>query len=894
MEQFVSNNANNDTQQQPSSSPSLNTSSPSFPSSPSFSTLASSSSKQVPNTSDSSDSSSSIQQSSLQAPAVPPAATIYRGSQQTQQQSPSFSSLPPTINISKASSTLNPSAVALQPPLSPFKKQTFKHSPSNSIDSLGNSQSPSENSNMMTQHKIPSSSSYSSLNEINAPIPQPPMALHQKSYSMSNSRSSSPAIKGSHPMYSNIHNADSTPSLVPPSPSFNLNNSASVGQSIVRSSSTPNVLQQANGATSPYPSSPMLHPQRNSSGTSLLPPHPRHSSRGPSRPFSTMSSASSIDLGSGSHHHATDFYSYTSKDKQHGRTQSMVFGDLPGTSYDFTQSTLSSSLGANSTSLVPRMKTIEMYRKNAKKSNDPVIQFQFAQYMLQTALLASTAPVNINANGKSPNMNPQEDDFELEFPNLPNSSLGQRQVSNGSSISLGNSPSRPTSAAGAGTHGPYTAQDERKIKRDLLKEAISLLRRLSDKGYADAQYLLGDAYSSGAIGKPDAKEAFSLFQLAAKHGHAEASYRAALCLEEGWGVSKDARKALQFLRQAASRNHPGAMLRLGIACFYGKLGLHLGASSAAKVKIQQEGIKWLTRAADAANEIFPQGPYELAKIYEVGYRDLIFKDLQYAVQLYVRSADLNYVPAATKLGRAYEYGELGCPQDAALSIHYYTIGALGGDPNAMLAMCAWYMVGAEPMLPRNEEEAYEWAIRAAQKGLPKAQYATGYFMENGIGTERDILQASAWYHKAAAAGDERAAERIRTNRLLARQKPLKHRRKVMKDGQEVPQASNNDVMSSSSSSSNNAPNSSAASVRSKQSSSLQPPQGRYSNLDRNSVYSEQQQQQQHSQLEQEEEDDGLTHQQHEQLSNGSSSLQESQQLQTANNTKKKEKDCIIM
>lgn len=169
------------------------------------------------------------------------------------------------------------------------------------------------------------------------------------------------------------------------------------------------------------------------------------------------------------------------------------------------------------------------------------------------------------------------------------------------------------------------------------------------------------------------------------------------------------------------------MLRLGVAQFYGKLGLHVGASTSNKVKTQQDGIKWLTRAADAANEIFPQGPYELAKIYEDGYRDLVFKDLQYAVQLYVKSADLNYVPAASKLGHAYEYGELGCPQDAALSIHYYTIAALGGDPKAMLAMCAWYMVGAEPMLPRNAEEAYEWATRAAERGLAKAQYATGYF-----------------------------------------------------------------------------------------------------------------------------------------------------------------------
>jgi hypothetical protein len=87
----------------------------------------------------------------------------------------------------------------------------------------------------------------------------------------------------------------------------------------------------------------------------------------------------------------------------------------------------------------------------------------------------------------------------------------------------------------------------------------------------------------------------------------------------------------------------------------------------------------------------------------------------------------------------------------------------------MLAMCAWYMVGADPVLSRNEEEAYEWALRSARAGYAKAQYAVGYFLETGIGTERDILQSSNWYRKAAHGGDERAAERLRRNRDLNNQ-----------------------------------------------------------------------------------------------------------------------------
>lgn len=472
-------------------------------------------------------------------------------------------------------------------------------------------------------------------------------------------------------------------------------------------------------------------------------------SRTPLRPMSSRSSFSSFDFNGNYSDHTPNSGTPTFGPVNHSRHASMASFYLNETAsqyasasmFDLNQSYLTPHFGDDiKGSLMPRIQTIELYRKNAKKSHDPVIQFQFAQYMLQTALLSGTAVPKSPTKGDWNSNSVHSDTVSTSSSSLPPSRT--------------TSPSKKSHLADKLPGADNISEQEKKIKAELLKEAIVNLRKLADKGYADAQYLLGDAYASGALGKPDLKESFAMFQLAAKHGHGEAAYRAALCLEEGWGTAKDVRRAAQFLRTAASRNQPGAMLRLGLACFYGKMGF------ARNSKVQQEGIKWLTRAAESANEVYPQAPYELAKIYEAGYKDIVFSDHQYAAQLYVKSAELNYIPAATIVGQAYEYGKLGCPQDAALSIHYYTIAALGGDPKAMLAMCAWYMVGAEPVLPRNEEEAYEWAIRAAQRGLAKAQFAVGYFMENGIGVERDILQSTNWYRKAAEGGDKRAIERL--------------------------------------------------------------------------------------------------------------------------------------
>ena len=57
-------------------------------------------------------------------------------------------------------------------------------------------------------------------------------------------------------------------------------------------------------------------------------------------------------------------------------------------------------------------------------------------------------------------------------------------------------------------------------------------------------------------------------------------------------------------------------------------------------------------------------------------------------------------------------------------------------------------------------------IRVHQ-GLPKAEYAVGYFTEMGIGCRRDPLEANVWYVKAADQGDERAKHRIAAIRAAA-------------------------------------------------------------------------------------------------------------------------------
>lgn len=378
------------------------------------------------------------------------------------------------------------------------------------------------------------------------------------------------------------------------------------------------------------------------------------------------------------------------------------------------------SVVGNAASLLDTKKTLEMYRANVKKTNDASVQYEFAIFMINTA-----------------------------------------------------QSSEETSEAEAA---------------QLMSEAKQILQRLSDRAYPFAQYYLGDGFFSGVFNKdkPDYDKAFPLFVAASKHGHAEAGYRAALCYEFAWGTARSYPKAVQFYRNSASKNHPGAATRLGMACIRGDMGFSKSAQRT------REGLTWLKRATESADQQYNSAPYELGLLHLNGYGDDVFKDEGYAAQLITQSAELGHVKANFLMGQAYENGLYGCPRDAALSVHFYNGAASRGMPEAMMALCAWYMVGAEPVLEKDEGEACAWAKQAAElgessrwfppinlpllkkipltplpPGMPKAEYAVGYFTEMGIGCRRDALEANVWYVKAADSGNENAKQRLNIIRNAA-------------------------------------------------------------------------------------------------------------------------------
>lgn len=317
-------------------------------------------------------------------------------------------------------------------------------------------------------------------------------------------------------------------------------------------------------------------------------------------------------------------------------------------------------------------------------------------------------------------------------------------------------------------HLQATPQDlnrAQELRTKMEQEAIKTLKKASTHkaGCAEAQFFLGDCYGHGLYGlKLDLDKAFGLYLQGSKLNHPESTYRAAVCYELGLGAKKSTKHALQFYRKAANLGDPSAMYKLG------RLSLD---------NQPKEALSWFLRAAQIADERNPHALHELGLIHlgQHGPIPSVVPDLDYARELFSQAALLGYAPSQTQLGLAYEQGELNCPKDPARSIAWYSRAAEQGDIEAELALSGWFFTGAEGILGQNDTLAYQWARKAADKEMAKAEYAVGYYTEIGIGLPKNWEEAKVWYIRAADQGDPKAIQRLKDHSQTVKRRPTRNK-----------------------------------------------------------------------------------------------------------------------
>lgn len=128
-----------------------------------------------------------------------------------------------------------------------------------------------------------------------------------------------------------------------------------------------------------------------------------------------------------------------------------------------------------------------------------------------------------------------------------------------------------------------------------------------------------------------------------------------------------------------------------------------------------------------------------------------------------------FAPAArADMEQARDLMEAGAFEQARSLFEVY---ARAGNADAEELIGVMYAMGLG--VPRDDERAFEWYLRASMKGHPGAQSGLGWYYEVGRGLPTpDMVRAYLWYALSAIGGDPDALislEQI-TPRLTAEQR----------------------------------------------------------------------------------------------------------------------------
>ncbi|KAG0169661.1 hypothetical protein DFQ28_003471 [Apophysomyces sp. BC1034] len=203
----------------------------------------------------------------------------------------------------------------------------------------------------------------------------------------------------------------------------------------------------------------------------------------------------------------------------------------------------------------------------------------------------------------------------------------------------------------------------------------------------------------------------------------------------------------------------------------------------------------LSRASEEATASCPEPPYIFGLLLTNTYTKVnvptpVIK--QYgsagdAPNYFDRAAQLGYVPAQTRMAYISENGLYGAPINLSKSFVYYAAAASQGDAHAMLGLSRLYNRGSRGPGDNNEEqlmaidvsgwlastvpnedEAFQWCQRAAEKGIADALFLLGWYYEAGIGVLRNDEQANYYYGAAADKGHAVAVERMQRLNVTSR------------------------------------------------------------------------------------------------------------------------------
>ncbi|KAG0268553.1 hypothetical protein BGZ95_002420, partial [Linnemannia exigua] len=261
-------------------------------------------------------------------------------------------------------------------------------------------------------------------------------------------------------------------------------------------------------------------------------------------------------------------------------------------------------------------------------------------------------------------------------------------------------------------------------------KALGCYLKAVGQGHAQAQLGVGDLFTSGKEVPQDSLMAMIWYLRAAEQGHMVAQFKVAKAYEEGSdGVSQYHTQASQWFLKAAEQGHGEAQVALGDRYRKGR-GLHRNSRIA---------MDWYLKAAEQKDHAQAQ--------FKIGLMYLQHKYFEQA--LHLDQGDGDSVQDNNNGGPKQD-GDHGIPKDEDKALHWFLKASHQGLADAQFAV-TYLLLRAYNPKDASSSSAFtiaEWCRKAADQNHAPAQIYMGFLYRSGIGVPVDRTLASEWLHKA--------------------------------------------------------------------------------------------------------------------------------------------------
>ncbi len=246
--------------------------------------------------------------------------------------------------------------------------------------------------------------------------------------------------------------------------------------------------------------------------------------------------------------------------------------------------------------------------------------------------------------------------------------------------------------------------------------AFKYADKASEQGDMECTYMLGNMYMSGYGCPQDYSKAYSCFEKCVGQPIDALDFNMAYCKVEMNGGKMD-ESAFNLLQSAADKGNPMAQRVVG-DCYANGDVVNADLNKA---------LEWYEKAA-AQND--PYAQYSASVLLLTGNAPIV-QDQAKGLELLEKAASNGLTAAQNDLGMFYLSGRY-VEKDTAKGISLLEQASEGGNVYAQSTLASLYFQGN--MVGKDETKALRLMQAAAAQGFPEAQFNTGYFYMNKIGT----------------------------------------------------------------------------------------------------------------------------------------------------------------